>query len=484
MAVYTHVGQSALRAFLKDYDLGKVLSFKGIAEGVENSNYLLRAEGGDFILTLYEDRMSEKDLPFALGLMNHLARKGFCCATVKPNRNDALYGILENRPTTVISFMEGVSFGDPSPDHCEAVGRALARMHLLAADYQETRRDPMAHEDWLSLFASCRGEAAEASRPEIESDLAEILSDWPSSLPGGAVHGDLFPDNVLFREMTPSFIDFSFACANFWAADLAICMNAWGFDGKGALRPSHMKSLIEGYHWERALSSDERAALTPLARAAAMQFFLMRLRARQEKSARREALVRLKDPMEYLARLRFHRHARSLADYGLSNKPRRAPKNNKAEKAEKAEKEASMDIYTDGSCEGNPGRGGWGVVILRDGQLVREMSGGERQTTNNRMELLAVIYALEELPLGEAARIHTDSQYAQKGATEYLQRWKENGWKSAAKKPVKNEDLWRRLDALLAERRVSWRWLRGHDGDRWNERADEIARGAIASQSR
>jgi ribonuclease HI len=134
-----------------------------------------------------------------------------------------------------------------------------------------------------------------------------------------------------------------------------------------------------------------------------------------------------------------------------------------------------VDIYTDGACKGNPGVGGWGALILRDGAPVRELHGGEQLTTNNRMELLAVIRALEALEPGTRAKLHTDSQYVQLGISQWIHSWKKRGWKTADKKPVKNEDLWKQLDDIRSKHDIEWLWVRGHDGDPGNERADELA---------
>ena len=327
MAVYTHVGARALEEFLKSYDVGSVLAFKSIAEGVENSNYFLRTERAqsgvqNFILTLYEDRMDEQGLPFMLGLMNHLFHQGFPCAEVKADKEGHLFRSLEGRPATLIRFLEGVSFSDPTPLHCRRVGEALAEMHGLGEDYKTYRQDPVPFKSWKKVFAECsldnsQGLGTQGLREEIERDLEEIIPSWPSDLPKGSVHGDLFPDNVLFQREDPHFIDFSFANTNFYASDLAICMNAWGIDNEGRLRESHMLAFLEGYHARRKLSGAEQDALPFLARAAAMQFFLMRLRAQSEEG-KQDALVRLKNPKDYLTRLRFHRKAQSLADYGLA----------------------------------------------------------------------------------------------------------------------------------------------------------------------
>jgi homoserine kinase type II len=319
MAVYTEVSDEELRAFLATYDLGELLSFKGIAEGVENSNFLLHASKGFYILTLYEKRVAEEELPFFLGLMNHLAERGLTCPTPIRNRAGEMQGHLAGRPAAIISFLEGVSVRKPQPRHCVEVGRALAELHLAGDGFALSRRNALDVEGWRAVFLSCR-DGIDGYKPglaaEIERELAELMRDWPRHLPSGVIHADLFPDNVFFiGDRLSGLIDFYFACNDAFAYDLAICLNAWCFEEDGSFNITKARGLLQAYAQVRPMGKDELAALPLLARGAAMRFLLTRLY--DWINHPEGAFVRLKNPNEYLLRLRFHRSITSPAGYGI-----------------------------------------------------------------------------------------------------------------------------------------------------------------------
>lgn len=321
MAVYTEVTDEDLDAFLAAYDLGAVLSLKGIAEGVENSNYLLRTEKGTFILTLYEKRVKEADLPFFLNLMEHLAARGLNCPQPVKARDGAALGRMAGRPAAMVTFLEGMSVRRPTAQHCAEVGAGLARLHLAGADFSMRRANSLSLNGWAPLFEGARARANEIT-PDLErliaDELAHLARIWPQALPQGVIHADLFPDNVFFLDKHLSgLIDFYFACTDALAYDAAICLNAWCFEPDASFNVTKGQAFLAGYQSVRPLTSDEVAALPVLARGSAMRFLLTRLV--DWLNVPVGALVRPKDPMEYVKKLRFHQHVTSAADYGLKS---------------------------------------------------------------------------------------------------------------------------------------------------------------------
>jgi homoserine kinase type II len=319
MAVYTDVSDDDLRAFAALYDIGEVLSCKGIAEGVENSNFLVTTERGNFILTLYEKRVAPRDLPFFIALMEHLARHGVACPTPVPGRDGIALRELCGRPAAIVTFLAGMWPRRILPFHCAALGRALAELHRAGASFRMTRANDLAVAGWRSLFESCRTRAAEAQpglAEELAAELVLLETLWPRDLPMGVIHADLFPDNVFFRDHELSgLIDFYFACTDFLAYDLAICLNAWCFEADGSFNVTKARLLLDGYRRERPLGPGELAALPVLARGSALRFLLTRLFDWLNPPA--GALVRPKDPLEYLRKLRFHRAITDPGGYGL-----------------------------------------------------------------------------------------------------------------------------------------------------------------------
>ncbi|MDE3177599.1 MAG: homoserine kinase [Pseudomonadota bacterium] len=318
MAVYTEVSDEALARFLEGYDLGAPLSLKGIAEGVENSNFLLRAERGQYLLTLYEKRVDEADLPFFLGLMEHLAQRGVNCPQPVRSRDGAAIGRLAGRAAAIVTFLEGLSVRRPAVAHCGEVGEALARMHAAGADFAISRRNALSIPGWPALFEAARARADEVVpglARETETQLRSLQEIWPQGLPSGVIHADLFPDNVFFlRDRLSGLIDFYFACNDFLAYDLAICLNSWAFELSGEFNLSKGQAMIEGYQRVRRLTPEEVEALPILARGSALRFMLTRLV--DWLNVPPGALVKPHDPREYLTKLRFHAGVRSAREYG------------------------------------------------------------------------------------------------------------------------------------------------------------------------
>ena len=320
MAVYTEVGDQDLAKFAAEYDIGAVTSCKGIAEGVENSNYLLRTERASYILTLYEKRVSAADLPFFLGFMEHLARAGFACPTPVCGRDGQALRMLCGRPAAIITFLEGMWPRQVTPIHCRLLGEAAARMHLAGRSFSMTRANDLSLAGWRKL--------ADASLPrasEVNASLAALIreeieflgSSWPKGLPSGVIHADLFPDNVFFlNERVSGIIDFYFACNDFFAYDLAICLNAWCFEREGDFNVTKARLMLQAYRQVRPITAEEIAALPVLARGGALRFLLTRLYDWLNHPA--GAFVKPKDPMEYARKLRFHRAVAGPGDYGLA----------------------------------------------------------------------------------------------------------------------------------------------------------------------
>jgi homoserine kinase type II len=320
MAVYTDVSDLALSDFLADYGLGRVLAYKGIAEGVENSNYLLHVEAGFFILTLYEKRVDAGDLPFFLGLMEHLSARGLVCPQPVKTRQGALFKPLVGRPAAIVTFLEGVSTRAPTLAHCAALGAALADLHRAGADFVPKRANTLSISGWPSLLAQATARAdsvAPGLADFLAAELAALEKLWPCDLPCGIIHADLFPDNVLFLgEKVSGLIDFYFACTDFLAYDLAICLNAWCFESDFSFNVTKGRAMIEAYQRTRRLTPPESAALVILARGAALRFTLTRLV--DWLNVPPGALVKPKDPRDYARRLRFHQQATSPRDLGLA----------------------------------------------------------------------------------------------------------------------------------------------------------------------
>ena len=316
MAVYTEVSDSELEAFLADYDIGRPVSFKGIAEGVENTNYVLTTTIGQYMVTLYEKRVDPRDLPFFLGLMDHLAERGINCPRPIHGRDGRALRSLAGKPAAVTSFLQGMWPRRMTVQHCGPVGEALAGLHLAGRDFALERRNALSVAGWRPLFAGSRPHIDPALDCELSAELDFFEASWPRELPAGVIHADLFNDNVFFLDDRLSgIIDFYFACNDFLAYDVAICLNAWCFEPDNAFNATKARALLQAYDKVRPLDDDERRALPILARGSALRFMLTRLYDWVHTPP--DALVKRKDPNEYLAKLRFHRAVRSFADYGL-----------------------------------------------------------------------------------------------------------------------------------------------------------------------
>lgn len=316
MAVYTHLSAEELAALIAHYDVGTLVSAKGIAEGISNSNWLVETTGSDgegarYILTMYERRIETADLPFFLGLLDHLADKDCPVPATIHDRDGAAFRMLDSKAVALIEFLPGVSVDHPTPAQARAVGEALASIHTASEDYAGRRENDLRPTDWQSIFGGYEAVDISAIDPAIreavEQDLPHLLAAWPEQLPRAIIHADLFPDNVLMlNNKVSGLIDFYFACHDIAAYDLAVTHAAWCFGAGGqTFNADVSKALIEGYLSQRSLSVKERAALPLLAQGAAMRFVATRVQDWIETPT--DALVTRKDPMDFLRRMQFYK---------------------------------------------------------------------------------------------------------------------------------------------------------------------------------
>ncbi len=321
MAVYTDVPDDELAAFIGQYAIGGLVSCKGIAEGVENSNYLLQTDAGRFILTLYEKRVNEADLPFFLALMTHLAGKGIATPVPVPGRDGAALRRLAGRPAVIVTFLEGMSARRPTVEQCGQLGEALAHLHAAGRDFtSHARINALGPQGWRPLLERS-GPAANSVQNGLYSfadeELIQLEAHWPSGLPAGVIHADLFPDNVFFlKGRLSGIIDLYFACNDLLAYDLAICLNAWCFEIDYSLNQTKSRALIAGYERVRPLEAGEIEALPTLTRGAAIRFMLTRLY--DWLNVPPGALVKPHDPMAYYRRLRTFQRIASAAELGVA----------------------------------------------------------------------------------------------------------------------------------------------------------------------
>jgi homoserine kinase type II len=320
MAVYTEVSDEDLIEFIAGYDIGEVRSCKGIAEGIENSNYLMHTDQGAFILTLYEKRVDPNDLPFFLGFMDHLASRGIHAPVPVKGRDGIALRFLCGRPAAVVTFLDGMWHRRIKPDHCFQLGTAVAKMHLAGQDFSLRRANSLSVGNWRGLFNESlerADEVKEGLAKEIDTELTLLENEWPDGLPSGIIHGDLFPDNVFFQgDKLSGLIDFYFACNDCFAYEIAICLDAWCFEPDGSFNVTKARRFLTAYRGVREFSPVELEYLPLLARGSSMRFLLTRLY--DWLNTPTNALVTPKDPLEFLGKLRFHQGIKSPGEYGLN----------------------------------------------------------------------------------------------------------------------------------------------------------------------
>ena len=318
MAVYTHLSADEIRKFLTEYDIGQLLNFSEIAEGVENSNFLLTTSKNKYILTLYEKRVDPHDLPFFLELLSHLASAGLSCPLPVEGTDGKALRTLCGKPAAIVTYLQGSWPRQTTSNHCKALGSTMAIMHEFGKSFQGTRTNALTLTAWRPLLDSCRLPEREIYITlfnELNRELNWLEANWPKSLPSGIIHADLFPDNVFFKNNDLSgVIDFYFACNDFLAYDIAVCINAWCFDENEFFDLEKSRSILTAYNQTRALCEEEVLSLPVLIRGSAIRFLLTRLY--DWLNHPEDALVKPKDPMSYLKKLRFHQQITDASSYG------------------------------------------------------------------------------------------------------------------------------------------------------------------------
>ncbi len=320
MAIYTKLDREQISNILLNYKLGKLKKFDGIKEGIENTNYFVETEKGKYILTIYEKRVKSEDLPFFSKLMLELSKKNFICPKPILNKKDSYISNLNEKEFMIVSFLEGKSKHNLSPSECKIIGNETARFHQITKGFSFKRENSLSVKSWRRIFTQVKDKCNKI-HPDlpklIEANLINIEKEWPKSLPTGIIHADLFTDNIFFKNNKFSgFIDFYFSCNDFYAFEIAICFNALCFDGikqNLSFNATKAKKFMEGYNEVRKISNEERKAIKVLSQGAALRFLLTRVF--DYINTVDNAIVKVKDPEEYLKRLEFHKNAKSFEDY-------------------------------------------------------------------------------------------------------------------------------------------------------------------------
>lgn len=319
MAVYTNVSDQQLNDFLSSFDLGAPKSFKGIAEGVENTNFLLETEKGRYILTLYEKRVNKDDLPFFLDLIEHLAKSGITCPTpIRDQEGNSLL-MCAGRPAALFTFLDGMSVRWPTAHHCGELGKAMAHFHQSGLNFKNTRANSFTIKGMQEFYQAIEGDINSIDQnlvTLIENEIDFLTVNWPTDLPKGIIHADLFPDNVFFlNDQVSGLIDFYFACSDFLILDIAITLNAWCFEKDVSYNVTKASRLLNAYNKIRAIEANELEVLPIIARAAALRFLLTRTN--DWLIVNEGVLVAKKDPLEYLRKLKFHQSITNPGSYGF-----------------------------------------------------------------------------------------------------------------------------------------------------------------------
>jgi len=320
MAVYTKLTNNNLKEFFLKYNLGKLINYQGIQQGIENTNYLVNTDKGKYILTIYEKRVEEKDLPFFIALMRNLFDAGFPSPEPIINKNGNYITEVLNKKAAIVSFLNGTAKKELSSENCYEIGMYAAKMHTVTKKLSVRRENKLSINSWRKIYNNVQKNCSKIY-PNldkiIEKNLEEIENNWPKNIPSGIIHADLFPDNIFFtKNKLSGIIDFYFSCYDFYALEIAICLNALCFEGKNAnlsFNVTKAKSFIDGYSSIRNLAQEEKNHLKILCQGAAMRFLLTRVF--DYLNLTEGALVKIKDPVEYLKRLEFHNNVTNYEDY-------------------------------------------------------------------------------------------------------------------------------------------------------------------------
>ncbi|MDC0937621.1 homoserine kinase [Pelagibacteraceae bacterium] len=320
MAVYTKFDKKDIEEILSNYSIGKLKSFKGIQEGIENTNYYLLVGEKKYILTIYEKRVNPEDLPFFSELMLGLINKNYKCPVPIINNKNITISNYKGKKLMIVSFLEGKAKQVLTPNDCKQVGVEVARMHEITKDFKIKRSNNLSVKSWRNLFNSIKDQCTKIDKdlPKlIESNLIDVEKNWPKNLPSGIIHADLFNDNIFFQdEKFSGIIDFYFSCNDFYSFEIAICFNALCFDGQKnnlSFNVTKAKNFIDGYSSIRKLSKEEKESIKVLSQGAALRFLLTRVF--DALNTVEGAIVKIKDPLEYLKRLEFHKNSKNYEDY-------------------------------------------------------------------------------------------------------------------------------------------------------------------------
>ena len=320
MAIYTKLSENNLKEFFLKYSLGKLLNYKGIQEGIENTNYFIQTDKGKFILTVYEKRVEEKDLPFFMGLMKNLFDANFPSPEPIINKNGNYVTEISGKKAAVVSFLDGSAKKNLNPNDCHKVGVHAAKLHLITKNLIGKRENKLSVNSWRKIYKKVQKDCSRIHlnlTQIIEKNLDEIENNWPKNIPSGIIHADLFPDNIFFKDdKLTGIIDFYFSCYDFYVFEIAICLNALCFEGQKenlSFNVTKAKKFIDGYSSIKKLTEEEKKSLKILCQGAAMRFLLTRVF--DYLNLTEGALVKIKDPIEYLKRLEFHNSVKDYKDY-------------------------------------------------------------------------------------------------------------------------------------------------------------------------
>jgi homoserine kinase type II len=317
MAVYTKLEHQEVRQFLEQYNINNLKDYKGITEGVENTNYLIKTSEQDYILTIYEKRVDENDLPFFINLLSNLSENKFPCPKPIANKNNEKINKIKNKNAALVTFLSGQSKNKITSEECFEIGKITAQLHEITKKFNVSRKNNLSIESWQNIFEKTIKQKIDLDETIIKktNNYLNFLKDnWPKNLPQGIIHADLFPDNIFFTNNKVSgIIDFYFACNDFFAYEIAICINSICFDNNSTFNMTKAKNLIDGYSSVRTLSEDEKKYLPILSMGAAMRFFLTRLYDFYHTD--NKADVKIKDPFEYLKKIEFHSTIKNFNEY-------------------------------------------------------------------------------------------------------------------------------------------------------------------------
>ena len=320
MAVYTKLNKENIEEILSNYSIGRLEEFKGIEDGIENTNYFLLVDSRKYILTIYEKRVKKKDLPFFSDLMTGLNKENFKCPFPIKNKINETISSYKNKNLMIVSFLEGKAKNILNPDNCKSLGQEVARMHLITKNFKIQRQNDLSIGSWRKIFEQVKDRCIDIHKDLpglIETNLTDVEKNWPKDLPGGIIHADLFSDNIFFKDdKFNGIIDFYFSCNDFYALEIAICFNALCFDGSKnnlSFNATKAKSFMKGYNQLRALNANEKESIKVLSQGSALRFLLTRVF--DAINTVEGAIVKVKDPMEYLVRLEFHKNSKNFEDY-------------------------------------------------------------------------------------------------------------------------------------------------------------------------